>query len=203
MTTILLVRHAEAAAPYDTLLGRNDEVGLSRGGRKCAAELAEHLGVLPISAIWSSPLRRAMETAKPIAEKLALPVQTTLSLTEIDYGRWTGRRFAELENDPYWHRYNRARSGARIPEGERLEAVERRVIEQLEGWAHCPAKVIVAVTHAEIIRIAVLHSLGLCDDRYDQIEISPCSVSALAFDGVRPRVICLNANGDLDHLFDD
>lgn len=199
MTTILLVRHAEPAAPKDILLGRNDEVGLSRRGLECAAGLAERLGRLPISAIWSSPLKRALRTARPIAEKLALSVQIAHSLTEIDYGRWTGRRLAELESDPYWHSYNQARSAAQIPEGEKIEAVERRVIALLQTWAQdYPAKLIVAVTHAEIIRIALLHSIGLSIDRYDQIEISLCSVSALAFEAMRPRVICLNASAELD-----
>ncbi|MBV8773148.1 MAG: histidine phosphatase family protein [Deltaproteobacteria bacterium] len=199
MTTILLVRHAEVAAPKDILLGRNDEVGLSRRGRGCAATLAERLGRLPISAIWSSPLKRALRTARPIAERLSLSVQIAHSLTEIDYGRWTGRRFAELEDDPDWQSYNRTRSAAQIPEGEKIEAVERRVVTLLQTWAEgYPSKLIAAVTHAEIIRIAILHSIGVSTDRYDQIEISLCSLSALAFERMRPRVICLNASAELE-----
>ena len=201
MTTILLVRHAEAAAPKDILLGRNDGVGLSAAGRQSADRLAGRLGGLPIRAIWSSPLKRAVQTTAPIADKLALPVQIALSLAEVDYGRWTGCRFAELENDPAWHSYNTARSGAQIPAGEKVEEVERRVIAQIQEWTdEYQAKIIAAVTHAEIIRIAVLHSLGLTSERYDQIEISPCSVSAIAVDGFRPRVICLNAGGELEYL---
>ena len=201
MTIVLLIRHAEAAAPNDILLGRNDDVALSSTGLQRAATLAQRLGRLPISAIWSSPLRRTIHTATPIAEVLALSVQIAPSLNEIDYGRWTGRRLTELESDPDWGSFNRERSRAQIPGGEKIEAVEYRVIAQLQGWAReYPPKLIVAVTHAEIIRIAVLHSLGLSSDCYDQIEIGVCSVSALAFGMARPRVICLNESGELDCL---
>jgi broad specificity phosphatase PhoE len=204
MTTILLIRHAEAASPKDILLGRNDEVGLTNHGIECADELAQRLGRLTISGIWSSPVKRAMQTARLIAEKLALPVEIALSLAEIDYGRWTGHRFADLENDPDWRSYNTARSGAQIPAGEKIGDVERRVIAQIVGWTqNYPARLLAAITHAEIIRIAVLYSLGLSSDHYDQIEISPCSVTALAFDGLRARVMCLNARGELDCLSSD
>jgi len=87
MTTLLLVRHAEAAAPRDILLGRNDEVGLSGRGLERAARLARHLRRLPISGLWSSPLRRAIQTAALIGEQLALSIQIAQSLNEIDYGR--------------------------------------------------------------------------------------------------------------------
>jgi hypothetical protein len=72
---------------------------------------------------------------------------------------------------------------------------------QPQRWTEdYPAKFILAVIRAEIIRIAVLQSLRLSSDRYDQIEISPCSVSVLRWEGARVRVICLNESGELDGL---
>ncbi len=91
---------------------------------------------------------------------------------------------------------------AQIPGGETIEQVERRIIAQLQRWTEdCQAKFIIAITHAEIIRIAVLQSLGLSSDRYAQIEISPCSIAVLRWDAAGVRVIWLNDRGDLDGLF--
>lgn len=203
MTTLLLVRHAEVAARRDILLGRNDEVGLSGRGLERAARLAQHLRRLPISGLWSSPLRRTIQTAALIGEQLALSIQIAQSLNEVDYGRWTGCSFAELERDPAWRSFNLVRTRAQVPGGETIEQVERRINAQTTRWTEdYQAKLIVAVTHAEIIRIAVLQSLGLSSDRYGQIEISPCSVTVLRWDGALARVICQNDSGELDCLFD-
>jgi broad specificity phosphatase PhoE len=80
----------------DLLLGRNDEVRLSARGLELDAKLARHLRRLPISALWSSLLRRAIQTATPIGEQMATSIQIAQSLNEIDYGRWTGRSVAGL-----------------------------------------------------------------------------------------------------------
>lgn len=76
MTTLLLVRHAETDAQSDLLLGRDDEVRLSTRGLERAAKLARHLRRLPIAALWSSPLRRAIQTAAtPIMEQVAISIE--------------------------------------------------------------------------------------------------------------------------------
>jgi broad specificity phosphatase PhoE len=201
MTTILLIRHAHADAPRNILLGRNDDVGVSSEGLRRAAELAKNLRHLPIASVWSSPLKRATQTARVIGGEVALAVQIAAPLNEVDYGRWTGCSLERLEDDPEWRRFNTARSRAHIPAGERVKQVERRIAAQLERWNRdYPAKYIAAVTHAEIIRIAILQSLGLSSDRYGQIEISPCSVSVLNQQDGRARILCLNESGQLECL---
>lgn len=202
MTTILLIRHAETAA-RNLLLGRNDEVGLSRRGLERAAALAENLLPLPIVSVWSSPLRRCVETATIIGGQLRLPVQIAPGLNEVDYGQWTGCSFDRLEDDPAWRQFNTARSCAHIPGGEEIKEVERRTAAQLQKWNEdWPGRYIVAVTHAEIIRIAILLSLGLSSDCHDQIEIDPSSVSILNLQSARTRIVCLNESGRLDCLKD-
>lgn len=201
MTTILLIRHAQAAAPRNMLLGRNDDVGLSREGLKRAAALANNLRRLPIASVWSSPLRRAFQTATIIADELRLSVQIAVRLNELDYGRWTGCTFDQLEDHTEWRRFNTARGHASVPGGENMKDVEGRVAAQLENWRRqYPAEYVVGVAHAEIVRIAVLQTLGLTSNCYDKIEISPCSVSVLSFEGARARIICLNDSGQLDCL---
>ena len=198
MTTFLLVRHAAAQAPPGVLIGRNRELGLSVAGKDRAGRLARRLRGLPISSVWSSPLMRAIDTATVIASELTLPVQISEAMNEVDYGEWTGRSFAELESDPRWRSFNTVRSQTAVPGGESMQQVEHRVAERLELWAqHYPANLVVVVTHAEIIRIAVLQTLGLPIDCFDRIEISPGSICALSWSGYSKRLICLNEGGEL------
>jgi broad specificity phosphatase PhoE len=78
-----------------------------------------------------------------------------------------GRSFAELERDPGWRSFNTVRHSEQIPQGETIGQVERRIVAQRQRWTEdYAAKFIIAVTHAEIIRIAVLQSLRLSSDRY-------------------------------------
>ena len=194
----MFIRHAETTARPDVLLGRNNEVGLSSRGFERANRLAQYLKGLPIQELWSSPLRRAVQTATPIAEQLATPIQLSESLNELDYGRWTGRCFNELEGDSGWRSFNYERHSAQIPGGESVQALERRVVEQIHKWNRKYAgQCIAAVTHAEIIRVAVLLALGRSSNSYDRIEISPCSVTILQWDAGQGRIMCMNASPDL------
>ena len=135
MTTILLIRHAQTTAPRHVLLGRNDDVGISREGRKRAAAMAAKLRRLPIASVWCSPLRRAIETATVIAETLALPLGIAEPLNEIDYGCWTGCSFDRLRRDPDWRKFNKLRTRAHIPAGEKIKDVETRVARQIRNWS--------------------------------------------------------------------
>ena len=181
------------------LLGRNNEVGLSSRGFERANRLAQYLKGLPIHGLWSSPLSRAVQTASPIAEQLATPIQLAESLNELDYGRWTGCSFSELGSHPDWRTFNLQRDRAQIPGGESILAVEQRVVEQVRRWTReYEGKCIVAVTHAEIIRIAVLREFGLSSNCYDRIEINPCSVTIMRWEAARARMICLNGSADFN-----
>jgi probable phosphoglycerate mutase len=201
MTTFLLVRHAAVHMPPNVLAGRNNAIRLSAEGKDRAAWLARSLRDLPVAAVWTSPLTRALQTAVPIARELNLSVQVSELLNEVDYGEWTGCSFEELERDVRWRNYNAVRSKSEIPSGESIEQLERRVEHQLELWIqNYPAKLVIAITHAEIVRIALLHTLGLSIDLFDRIELSPGLVSAMERDCSGQRVICINESGTLESL---
>ena len=69
MTDLLLIRHATNDWVGDRLAGWTPDVHLNEPGRGQAAALADRLAPWPISAIYSSPLERAMETAQAVAER--------------------------------------------------------------------------------------------------------------------------------------
>src|SRR5690606_29240778 len=117
-TTLLFIRHTEHEAGPHVLIGRTPGVSLTREGREHAAAVAERLVRLPIAAIYSSPVDRARETAAVLAERLGLETAIEDGLNEVDFGAWTGKAFADLEQMPEWRAWNATRSMCRAPGGE-------------------------------------------------------------------------------------
>ena len=90
-----LVRHGTTSSGGRTYAGRSD-VPLSEDGIRMSRQLVDGLGKAPIGAILSSPLRRAMDTAAPLARFRGLEVQTNPLLLEIDFGKLEGKPKADL-----------------------------------------------------------------------------------------------------------
>ena len=171
------------------LSGRASGVPLNAQGRAECVRLAASLSRVPIVAVYASPMERALDTARAIADAQRLDVQILRALDEVDFGEWTGLTFDGLDRDPAWHRYNDARGSASIPGGESARRVQTRVVRALE-WireSH-PGATVAAVTHAELIRYAVLYALGQPLDRWNRIDVAPASVTAIECDRRGARV---------------
>ena len=192
-TTIFLVRHAAHDRVDRILCGRMPGVSLGERGRVQAARVADRLSREGLSAVYSSPLDRALQTAEPLAEIAGLAVDIRAGLNEIDLGEWTGRSFAELEGDPRWHSWNGKRALGEAPGGERMQAVQDRVLHELESvrLGHSGGRV-AAVLHADVIKAALCGVLGLSLDRYDAFEIEPASVSSVVLWNGGGKVVTLN-----------
>lgn len=92
-----LVRHGEVANPDHIVYASLSGFGLSRRGRRQAEAAAAHLATRPVSAVWSSPLDRARETADLIAARFDLAVLVDPALTEWGLAdRWAGTRWEDL-----------------------------------------------------------------------------------------------------------
>src|SRR5688500_4381581 len=112
MTRLWLVRHGWCDPVGKSLAGRRSGVPLNSRGREQAERLARHFSRLDRwpSAVYTSPLERAVQTADPMAKALGLSILVDAELTDLDFGDWTGREIATLAGDPAWDRFNRARS---------------------------------------------------------------------------------------------
>src|SRR5688572_14313297 len=135
MTRVLLIRHAECEGLGERLSGRLPGVGLTPLGQAQASSLAERLGRVPLTALISSPLERACETAAAIAERRTLGVNVDAGFNEVDFGGWTAATFSSLAGQRDWDLWNTARSRARCPGGESMEEVRERAAAALERWA--------------------------------------------------------------------
>ncbi len=193
MTTVFLVRHGVHDLLDRVLVGRSPGVGLSPLGQRQARQLATRLAPEGVTAVQSSPQLRARETAELIADALGLAVEVVPALDELDAGEWTGRAFAELEQDPRWRSWNASRSTARPPGGESMGELQRRVLGHIEAVAarHADDRLVV-VSHAEPIRAALLHYGRLHLDDFLRVPIDPASLTTLRLDAHGGEVIGQN-----------
>ena len=192
-TLFHLVRHGQYGLIDRALGGRAPGHALSEAGREEAGRVAGALRGRTVAAVVSSPVQRAQETAAPIAAALGLAVETDAALVELDCGEWTGMTFDTLRERPEWHRWNRFRSSAAIPGGETMLAVQARTVAALERLraVHGDAEVVV-VSHADVIKAALLHVLGAPLDHMGRLEVGPGSRSVVAWHDETARVLAAN-----------
>ena len=195
-TLFHLVRHGQYGLIDRALGGRAPGHALDAAGRDEAERVAEALRGRAVAAVVSSPVQRARETAAPIAAALGLAIRVDAGLVELDCGEWTGMTFETLRERPEWHRWNRFRSSAAIPGGESMLAAQARTVAALErlhaehgGQA---AAEVVVVSHADIIKAALLHVLGAPLDHMGRLEIAPGSRSVVAWHDESARVLAAN-----------
>jgi broad specificity phosphatase PhoE len=192
-TTVLLVRHGHTAAIGSRLVGRLPGIPLTRTGHDQALRLLTRLSSHAPAAIYSSPLERAIQTARPFAQARGLPVTECPGLTDIDFGEWTGQTFAALDQLPAWHDFNTARGTAPVPGGESAADVQRRAVQSVEAIASShPGATIVAFTHSDIIRSVLLHYAAKPLDRIEDFEIGPASITALSLAPPAARILYMN-----------
>jgi probable phosphomutase (TIGR03848 family) len=200
MAVLLLIRHAVTEATGKRLYGRAPGFHLSERGLGQAARLADRLQDLSMAAIYSSPLERCVETARPVAEPLDLEVTTIQDLIEVDAGRWTGRTFTVLRRTAQWRRVHED-SAAPFPDGESLSAVQRRVVAALEEVGTRHRRDVVGVfSHGDPIRVALAHFAGIHLDLFRRLEVGAASVSAVSVGDGPPRLLRVNDTGDLSDL---
>ena len=183
MILIILVRHGQTEwNRVERFRGRADvplnETGLAQAeatGRRVASAWQP-------TAVYSSPLSRATETAEAIAGHFDLPVQVHPGLADIDYGQWQGlspeiarQRWPE-EIDAWYHRPHQAR----IPGGETLDELRQRAMATLNELAtRHPGQTIVLVGHTVINRIILLGVLGLGNERFWHLRQDTCAVNVI------------------------
>jgi probable phosphoglycerate mutase len=192
-TTMHLIRHGSHDMLGRGLAGRLAGLHLDDSGRAEADAIAADLAKLPLTALVSSPLERALETATPVAARSGLPVRIDSDLNELDFGRWTGASFEALRDDPEWHAFNRFRSSAGIPGGETMLDAQARAIRAVRRIVREHAEGEVAIfCHADIVKAILAHFLGMPLDLLRRIEVAPASRSVLRLFDEDAVVIAVN-----------
>lgn len=196
MTTFFFVRHGVTSHTGHKLSGRLPGIALTEEGQVQAKAVAERLAGIPLKAVYSSPIDRTMQTARPIAARQGLRVQVRRNLTELEFGRWTNKSFKTLTRTKLWPVIQRWPSGARFPDGESFLEVQQRAVREVEDLrAKHAGQAICCVSHADVIKVIVAHYLGMHLDMFQRIDIGPASISVIAIGEGGPRVLTVNAPG--------
>lgn len=187
-STIILARHGQHREVGRVLSGRS-EIELDATGEAQADAIARRLTGARPDAIYASPRRRTIDTARPLAAATGLAISAEAALDEVDFGAFTGRSFDALEEDAAWRHWNAARDVARCPGGETMAEAVARAVHFL---ASRPPGVTLCVSHCDIIRGVVAHYLGLDLSRVFQLGCDPGSLTTLVLEGEEARLVTLN-----------
>lgn len=163
-----------------------------------AEAAAVRIGALEsVAAVYASPMERTQETAAPIARARKLRVRKAAGLIECDFGKWTGKKLADLRKLPEWKTVQRYPSGFRFPGGESFSEMQSRAVDATHDLvaAH-PGETIVAVSHADVIKAVVAAAAGTHLDLFQRIVISPCSITGVLYSAEGPIVLTVNSTGD-------
>jgi broad specificity phosphatase PhoE len=180
-------------------MGRSQE-GLSSEGRWQAREVSGRLHGLAFEAIYSSPLRRARETAEIVAQPHRIDVTFDPDIVELDLSRWQGRPANEIATaDPeaweIWCRDPGRLAIAGIESFDSLAARVRRFLTRVRR-GH-PDGSVAVVSHDGVIRMAVTEALAISWDHYRSLPLDNASISTVEVGGPHPRLRVFN---DVGHL---
>lgn len=200
MTRFVLVRHGQTEwNRVERFRGRKDLL-LDATGLRQALAAALRIKDWPVAAVYSSPLRRALETAKVIANQLDLPVEPLDGLIDLDFGDWQGltaEEAAKRDGELYKLWLERP-DQVRFPGGEGLADVRDRVVAAVEDIAvKNPDRVVVLVSHNVVCRVLLCSLLGLDNSHFWQVGQDVCAINAFEIREGVPTVTLIN---DTCHL---
>ena len=195
MSLVVLVRHAHSQANAAGILsGRRPNIALSEKGRTQAQELAIRLGELKVKELRVSPLQRCIETIDPwVSTKSRIRRIEDHGITEVDYGKWSGRTLRSLSREKLWKIVQENPSRVFFPDGEGIANMQARAIESMHlALSSTGTGAVVMVSHGDVIKALVAANLGMRLDDFQRIIIDPASVTLFDFSSKTPRLLLLN-----------
>lgn len=202
MTTILLIRHATNDFVREgRLAGRTPGVHINAEGQRQADDLARRTAHLPIEAIYSSPLERAIDTANAVSACQKLTVEVVPDLLETDTGEWTGRKIDELKDTDTWKAIQSKPVGVKLPGGESIDQVQARMVTAIEALRQKhPDGMIAIVSHADPLKSVIAHYLDWDLNHFQRIAINPASVTVLQLNETGATLVRTNDTGPLPKI---
>jgi broad specificity phosphatase PhoE len=201
MAKLILARHGETAWNAEKIYRGRADIGLDELGIEQAKLLAKYMSNWELQLIYSSPLKRALDTANAVARYHKIAVHIADGLTDFDYGEWQSlpeqevkRRYPALHkewlNEPH---------KVKMPGGESLEDVTRRAIEVVNDVISRHQGNALLVSHRVVIKVLICWLLGLDNSRFWDIKQDVGAITI--FDYLDGRFVLIRHN-DTCHLKD-
>jgi broad specificity phosphatase PhoE len=205
LTRIILIRHGQTAWHSDGVEraeGRAD-VDLDEVGVRQARATATRLDQWEISAVYSSPLKRALSTASILAARQGLTPQPDPGLIDIDYGRWQGltHKEAQTNNPGLYDLWMKKPHLVAFPGGESLADVRNRMVGTFESLtSQHDGRTIVLVSHKVVVKVLLCHVLGLDDSHFWRFQQGFCALNVIEADQGSAAVHLVNDACHLERL---
>jgi alpha-ribazole phosphatase/probable phosphoglycerate mutase len=191
MVEIYFTRHGLTESNKKNIYMGDSEEGLAPDGVIQAESLARSLQDLRLGSIFSSPMKRALETAKIIGDILDLPVEFVNELAEMRLGPWKGLTEEEVSRQ-YPEDYllwNTRPADLVLPDRETLGEVQQRIIKAIDQIKERSRNFpVLAVTHVTPIRSLIIYYQRLHINVYRTINIPNLSVFRLQLDGAKVSI---------------
>lgn len=201
-THILLIRHGRTLWNHEERFRGRANIELDEVGEAQAEATANALlAAWDIDAVYSSPLRRARQTAEKIANPLILHARPHPGLLDIDYGAWEGQTIPEVRRR--WasalETWLRSPHLAYIPGGETLKTVRLRALGALNEIAERhQGETVVIVAHTVVNRLLIMGVFGIDNQHFHHLGQDPCGLNLLTYDGDVFSLLKMNDTSHLD-----
>ena len=180
MTRIILLRHGQTKwNEVERFRGRFD-IELDETGEKQADAASLRIARWQVSAVFSSPLKRTLRTAQPVAQRFGLTVQPSEALIDIHFGDWQGLSPEEVEavDGDLYKVWLKKPHLVQFPGGETLEHVRKRAVPELQRLSeYYNGQTIVLVSHKVVCKVIVCSVLGLKNSDFWRVEQDVCAIN--------------------------
>lgn len=199
MAKLILARHGETEWNVEKVFRGRADVNLNDVGIKQADLLGKHLCHWKLEAIYSSPVKRALDTANIVAHYMEVAVCIAEGLTDFDFGEWQSlsekevkRLYPALLDE--WHSNP---DKVRMPSGENLDDVTKRTAEVVDEVLSRHHGNVLLVSHRVVLKVLICSLLGLDNSHFWNISQDVCGLTI--FDYVDGRFV-LTKHNDTSHL---
>jgi broad specificity phosphatase PhoE len=173
MTELILARHGETAWNVEKIFRGRADVDLDEVGIRQADLLGKYLSNWRLEAIYSSPVKRALDTANIVARYHRVSVHVAQGLADFDYGEWQSlperevkKLYPDLLNE--WHN---SPHKVKMPGGESLEDVRARATEVVNDVLSKYQGSVVLVSHRVVNKVLICSLLGLDNSHFWNISV--------------------------------
>ena len=200
MVKVILIRHGETDWNTKQIFRGRKDISLNEVGLAQAKAVGASLKDVQIDVVYSSPLDRALETAKILADSRSLEIELEEGFIDIDFGKWQGVSHEKVKEkyEDLYEMWLKNPQMVTFPEGENLKDVRTRSMEALEKVIRKhPGKTLAIVSHRVLNKVLLCSILGLELSHFWYIKQDTCAINRFEYKDERFYLTLLN---DTCHL---
>lgn len=179
---LYLLRHGELINSNKNILNGQSDIELTENGLKATIKWIDYFKDKNISIILSSDLKRTLIPAKIYSQNLNVSYHPLKELREINAGKWEGLTYSEIikRDNEYMQKRLKDPLNIPFPWGESLKDLKKRVVKTTKNYLKNQENVLL-IGHAGVIRVIILHFLGISLRNFFKLQIDYGSLSLIRF----------------------